>query len=282
MIKNLLYSFFIHLILFLIIYFAFLKKEKIEIETENEVMISVEAPSNKGVPPINEIVSKKSEVKEVVKKTIEPKPELKPLVKTQPKVKEPEKLVKKITPIPITKSKDKIKIEKPKIEEVIKDDLQKFLDSQNVDLPKIPVDALPKPVNDEKLKEENSLNILNLKALKNITNEDRGSSLSARETINIQSQIKMCYKRALEESGFESKTKIVIKIQISIDGYIENDLDETVDFEKYNNPAFKDYKIIIDNVKRALELCSPLRNLPKEKYDSWKEVSLQFDLSKKN
>ncbi|MFM8186435.1 MAG: hypothetical protein ACKN9I_05865, partial [Alphaproteobacteria bacterium] len=139
----------------------------------------------------------------------------------------------------------------------------------------------PKPVNDEKPKEENSLNILNLKALKNITNQDQGSSLSARETVNIQSQIKMCYKRALEESGFESKTKIVVKIQISIDGYIENDLDDTVDFEKYNDPTFKDYKIIIDNVKRALELCSPLRNLPKEKYDSWREVSLQFDLSKK-
>lgn len=277
MIKNLLYSFFIHLILFLIIYFAFLKKEKIEIETENEVMISVEAVSNKGIPPINEIVSKKSEIKEVIKKNIEPKPEVKP----NPKIKEMPKVPKKITLEPNSKSKDKIKIDQPKVEELLKEDMQKFLDSHKVDLPKIPEDALLKPVNDENLKKENSLNILNLKALKNITNEDHGSSLSARETINIQSQIKMCYKRALEESGFESKTKIAIKIQISIDGYIENDLDDTIDFEKYNNPAFKDYKIIIDNVKRALELCSPLRNLPKEKYDSWKEVSLQFDISKK-
>lgn len=278
MIKNLLYSFFIHLILFLIIYFAFLKKEKIEIETENEVMISVEALNSKGIPPINEIVSKKSEVKEVVRKNNEPKVEN----KREPKIKETPKIAKRNPEPPlINKSKDKIKIDKPKVEEVIKDDMQKFLDSQNVDLPKIPEDALPKPTSDEKPKEENSLNILNLKAIKNITNEDLGSSLSARETINIQSQIKMCYKRALEESGFESQTKIVIKIQISIDGYIENDLDESIDFEKYNNPAFKDYKIIIDNVKRALELCSPLRNLPKEKYDSWKEVSLQFDLGKK-
>lgn len=277
MIKNLLYSFFIHLILFLIIYFAFLKKEKIEIETENEVLISVEAVSNKGIPPINEIVSKKSEIKEIVKKNIESKPEIKP----NPKIKEIPKDSKKTSIDPNNKSKDKIKIDQPKIEELVKEDMQKFLDSQNVDLPKIPEDALPKPVNDEKPKEENSLNILNLKALKNITNQDQGSSLSARETVNIQSQIKMCYKRALEESGFESKTKIVIKIQISIDGYIENDLDDTVDFEKYNDPTFKDYKIIIDNVKRALELCSPLRNLPKEKYDSWREVSLQFDLGKK-
>ncbi|MFM6973419.1 MAG: hypothetical protein ACKOXJ_07455, partial [Alphaproteobacteria bacterium] len=228
MIKNLLYSFFIHLILFLIIYFAFLKKEKIEIETENEVLISVEAVSNKGIPPINEIVSKKSEIKEVVKKNIESKRDINP----NPKIKEMPKASKKTSIDPNNKSKDKIKIDQPKIEELVKEDMQKFLDSQNVDLPKIPEDALPKPVNDEKPKEENSLNILNLKALKNITNQDQGSSLSARETVNIQSQIKMCYKRALEESGFESKTKIVVKIQISIDGYIENDLDDTVDFEK--------------------------------------------------
>ncbi len=276
MIKNLLYSFFIHLVLFLIIYFTFLKKENIEIETENEVMVSVEALSSKGVPPINEIVSKKSEIKEVVKKLDEQKLPKKP----NEKINQAIKILKKDIINPINKSPEKIKIDKPKLEEIIKDDLQKFIDNQDVDLPKIPEDVV-KPIINEKNKEENSLNILNLKAIKNINNEDLGSSLSARETINIQSQIKMCYKRALEESGFESQTKIVIKIEISIDGYIENDLDDSIDFEKYNNPAFKDYKIIIDNVKRALELCSPLRNLPKEKYDSWKEVSLQFDLSKK-
>ena len=276
MIKNLLYSFFIHLVLFLIIYFTFLKKENIEIETENEVMVSVEALSSKGVPPINEIVSKKSEIKEVVKKLDEQKLPKKP----NEKINQAIKILKKDIINPINKSPEKIKIDKPKLEEIIKDDLQKFIDNQDVDLPKIPEDVV-KPIINENNKEENSLNILNLKAIKNIDNEDLGSSLSARETINIQSQIKMCYKRALEESGFESQTKIVIKIEISIDGYIENDLDDSIDFEKYNNPAFKDYKIIIDNVKRALELCSPLRNLPKEKYDSWKEVSLQFDLSKK-
>jgi hypothetical protein len=42
----------------------------------------------------------------------------------------------------------------------------------------------------------------------------------------------------------------------------------------------EDYKIIIDNIKRALDLCSPLRNLPIEKYDSWKEIILQFDVGK--
>jgi aminopeptidase-like protein len=40
------------------------------------------------------------------------------------------------------------------------------------------------------------------------------------------------------------------------------------------------YKIVIDNIKRALDLCSPLRNLPIEKYDSWKEIILQFDVGK--
>ena len=60
----------------------------------------------------------------------------------------------------------------------------------------------------------------------------------------------------------------------------EEDLDEMVDLEKYNNTTHKDYKIVIDNSKRALDLCSPLRNLPMEKYDSWKEIILQFDVGK--
>jgi len=272
MIKNLLYSFFIHLILFSIIYFAFLKKEKVEIETENEFLVSVEALSSIGTPPINEIISAKNEIKEVVKNPS----------KIKSIDKEVEKLSKKNTTTPIIKTKNKNIIDKSKDEEVIKEDIQKFIESNKFDLPKFNKDSKLKMSENEKQKDENSLNILNLKILNNISDEDLGSSLSFRETINIQSQIKMCYKRAIEESGFESKNKIIVKIQISIDGYIENDLDETVDFEKYNNPAFKDYKIIIDNVKRALELCSPLRNLPKEKYDSWREVSLQFDLSKKN
>ena len=32
-----------------------------------------------------------------------------------------------------------------------------------------------------------------------------------------------------------------------------------------------------DTIKKALKFCSPIRNLPPDKYDIWKEIDLQFD-----
>ena len=58
MIKNILYSLFIHFLLFSAIYFAFVKKDQKEIETEQEVLVSVISIDSKGVPPINEQMEK--------------------------------------------------------------------------------------------------------------------------------------------------------------------------------------------------------------------------------
>ena len=258
MIKNILYSLFIHFLLFSAIYFAFIKKNKKEIEAEQEVLVSVITLDNKGVPPINELTQQPKE------KPIEtPKKEEK--IENTSKKNEKTEETKKIKKEAETKEKSPKKIEKkPQKEEA------KPTENDNQETVK----------SDQKEDDKDFFKVMNLKAFKNITDDVKGSTLSIRETINIQSQLKLCYRRALEESGFESKTKIVIRIEISQDGYIQNDLDEMIDIEKYNDPAFKDYKIVIDNIKRALDLCSPLRNLPIEKYDSWKEIILQFDVGK--
>jgi outer membrane biosynthesis protein TonB len=262
MIKNILYSLFIHFLLFSAIYFAFIKKDKKEIENEQEILISVISVDSKGVPPINENIEKPEKIEEKPPEKIEEK-------KEEIKDSEAPKEV-----IPKKTKKEKIKPQTPK---KIAENSKK----EEIETPKNQVEeaSSAKP-NDKKDDVKDFFKIMNLKAFKNVTEDEKGSTLSIRETINIQSQLKLCYKRALEESGFESKTKIVIKIEISQDGYIQNDLDEMVDLEKYNNPIHKDYKIVIDNIKRALDLCSPLRNLPIEKYDSWKEIILQFDVGK--
>ena len=260
MIKNILYSLFIHFLLFSAIYFAFIKKNKKEIEAEQEILVSVITLDNKGVPPINESTEKpKEQIKE------EPKEEPKEPEKPQEKIeKAPKKNQKLATPKEFNKKEKIIEKTPKKIEEKPQENDKKIAKSAKSN------------------QEENKdfFKVMNLKAFKNITDDAESSTLSVRETINIQSQLKLCYRRALEESGFESNTKIVIRIEISQDGYIQNDLDEMVDLEKYNNPVYKDYKIIIDNIKRALDLCSPLRNLPIEKYNSWKEIILQFDVGK--
>jgi outer membrane biosynthesis protein TonB len=258
MIKNILYSLFIHFILFSAIYFAFIKKNNKEIEAEQEILVSVITLDNKGVPPINESMQQPQEKPKSAEKK-EEKTEA-PSEKND-KPEEPKKIKKEIE----TKEKSPKKIiKKPQKEET------KATENNKQETTKL----------DQKENDKDFFKVMNLKAFKNITDDVKGSTLSIRETINIQSQLKLCYRRALEESGFESKTKIVIRIEISQDGYIQNDLDEMVDIEKYNDPVYKDYKIVIDNIKRALDLCSPLRNLPIEKYDSWKEIILQFDVGK--
>ena len=254
MIKNILYSLFIHFLLFSAIYFAFVKKDQKEIENEQEILVSVISIDSKGVPPINEQMEKPEKIeekKEEIKDSEAPKEVLpKNNKKEKIKLKSPKKIAE-------NSKKDEIKPQKEEVAETSGD-----------------------KKGDKKDDVKDFFKVMNLKAFKNVTEDEKGSTLSIRETINIQSQLKLCYKRALEESGFESKTKIVIRIEISQDGYIQNDLDEMVDLEKYNNPIHKDYKIVIDNIKRALDLCSPLRNLPIEKYDSWKEIILQFDVGK--
>lgn len=104
-----------------------------------------------------------------------------------------------------------------------------------------------------------------------------GSSLSANEKTNILSQLKMCYKRAISETKQNSKLSLVINVRITRDGYIESDLNNLIDKTRYNNIEHLEYKKLIDNVKKALDLCSPLRNLPNEKYEAWKELILHFD-----
>ena len=254
MIKNILYSLFVHFLLFSAIYFAFIKKDNKEIEAEQEIMVSVITIDSKGVPPINEQMQKPEEnSKEPQEKAEENEVE---------KIESPKNEIKKEEPIAPKKIEEPLKKEE---ETPPKEETKKAAHSKK---------------SNKKEEDKNSAKAMNLKAFKDINEEDQSSTLSTRETINIQSQLKLCYKRALEESGFESKTRIVIKIEISRDGYIENDLEDMIDLEKYNNPVYKDYKIVIDNIERALDLCSPLRNLPIEKYDSWKEIILQFDVGK--
>lgn len=285
MIKNILYSLFIHGILFFLIFATFFHKNTKKIEANDEVMVSMVSIDDSAMPPLNEIINKAPIIPAIPTAIPTPQKSITEINNPKPEANLPHQidnnkpLNDKKNPVDqkLNPASEKI-IQPQNIKEVpsIKTQTNENIDKKN---PKTAFTNNSK--NDNKnVDSHDYLKIINLKAFKKIDENDNGSNLSIRETINIQSQIKMCYKRAIEESGFESKMKIIIKISISKDGYIENDLDEMIDLDKYNNPAFKDYKIIVDNIKRAMELCSPLRNLPLEKYESWKEIILQFDMRK--
>ena len=92
----------------------------------------------------------------------------------------------------------------------------------------------------------------------------------------MQSQLKRCYNRALEEASLKSTLNIVITATISDDGYINSNLNSLIDDERYSDPQELDYKLTIDVASRALDLCSPLRNLPLDKYDAWRDIIIDF------
>ena len=87
----------------------------------------------------------------------------------------------------------------------------------------------------------------------------------------------MCYHHAIQESKDVNNLKFTIEVEISKEGFIQSKIDSLIDKKRYLNPINKDYKAMIDNVKKALDLCSPLRNLPIEKYELWKNLILKFE-----
>lgn len=288
MIKNLLYSLFIHFLLLLIIYANFNLKEidesktteiavslvsltgsenssntkpssqiKSEEKTEPEKKIKVKAQAS------SEKKSKKNQVKEVKKELNKSKPSkatAKPVSENSSEEFKPQEVSKEI-PQEVNKPQEDNEINKNH------DDEEKETANKEKD-----VGAEKKT---EKKSEESETKNTTANS-DNIASSIDTLDLSAREKFNIQTQLKRCYNRAVDETQLESNFRVIVKAQVSEDGYIETDLSDITDMERYNNPKETNYKIAIDNARRALDLCSPLRNLPLDKYDVWKEVILEF------
>jgi outer membrane biosynthesis protein TonB len=292
MIKNLLYSLFLHFLLLMAIYANFNLKEVDETKT-TEIAVSLislsgSEHSNKTKPSAvtenNQKIEEKKEIKNEKKiATTEEKKSKKNQVKEQ------QKKLTKSSPSKATakpnenigeesrpeKISQKITKEEPSPEEIKEE-------KKNPDEAKNEISNVEKNLGAEKKAEKN---LEETSAKKSETNPENMPSsidsldLSAREKFNIQSQLKLCYNRAIDETQLESELKIIVKAHISEDGYIESDLSDNVDSNRYNNPKEYDYKIAIDNARRAIDLCSPLRNLPLDKYDIWKDVILDFGKS---
>jgi hypothetical protein len=111
-----------------------------------------------------------------------------------------------------------------------------------------------------------------------------GLNLSNREKFNLYSQIKSCFKRSLLESEKTSKENILVRINIDRYGYITSDIDDLEEMIDYKSNK-EEFAIAVKNAKRAIDLCSPLRGLPIDKYNIWKEIIIEFSqegIDKKN
>ncbi len=289
MIKNLLYSIFLHSILIFVIYLNF-NIEKFE-ETESKE-VSVSLISLKGYEDANLLKPIEKPSSEVKKEEKEKKDITKSETKSEKKsdkdkIKEETKKTKKEQEAKTIKQK-KIKKKKKTAQKKTKNKKQQESDQKK------------KKTKKDKKSNKNKENEGSKKALgskeksdkekeksqkpsdkedeksANMANSIENIDLSAREKFNIKSQLKLCYKRAIDETELKSNEKILINIKISKEGYISSNLDEIIDNKIYNNPEKSSYKIAVDQVKRALELCSPLRNLPLDKYAIWVEVLVEY------
>ena len=101
-------------------------------------------------------------------------------------------------------------------------------------------------------------------------------NLSSREKLNIRSQLQRCYKWAISQTGKESEISIKVRITIDKLGFIGSNLEEIIDKNLYDSNTNYPYNIAIDNARRTIKLCSPLRNLPEDKYDVWGVINLEI------
>lgn len=277
MIKNLLYSFFLHFILIAAIYANF----NLDIKEENpaEIVVTMELnqqqmANNSAINPqenqnkSEEDKEEKKEAEKIPEKKTEKKLEKKP---TEKKTKVEKKSVKKPE---IEKKKELAKIPE-------KEDKKEIVEKNPKEEKAEEKSKEDKEIKDEKeiAKEQANENKAqnNPNPTPDLTNSIENLNLSAREKLNIQTQLRRCYKRAIAETKLSSQAKIVITASISQDGYITSDIEAIKNSELYNDKSDNSYKIAVDNAARAIAICSPLRNLPSDKYQVWKEVTLQFD-----
>ncbi len=294
MIKNLLYSLFLHFLLLLAIYTNFNTQKKPDENNVAEIavaLISIDGTQDSKNLQEEPVVKNEEEEPEKLKKE-EAKDSQKVEAKSQKespkeKVKKRVKKVTKAKPIssdtkPAKELSKKEFKEKITSEKVLNEEIQDKEQKEETVTPDEKDNKLSKDEDlgaskkEEEKSEETESEVSVDKSSESVTNNIDNLNLSAREKFNIQSQLKRCYNRAIDETQLESDMKITVKTNISEDGYISSNLNEIIDSKRYNDPKESNYKIAIDNARRAIDLCSPLRNLPLDKYYIWKEVILDF------
>lgn len=119
-----------------------------------------------------------------------------------------------------------------------------------------------------------------IKQIEEIINNEKinQSSLSYREKTNIQNQLILCYKNALLQTSIPSKVPVSVTIRLFPNGIIDTKKIHFRIIDDENKFTTDDYNNAINNTKIALAYCNPLRNMPQHKYSSWQNINFIFDV----
>ncbi|MDB2550232.1 hypothetical protein N9X24_00005 [Rickettsiales bacterium] len=237
MIKSIIFSSIFHILIILIVIFNIDNEQHKKPKKTKEIKVNIIEEKVKIIKKKKKIKSgKKVKKKKIVKNK---KPKSKPKAKKKIKKIEKKKEIKKAIPKKTTINKKPInKKEKPKKE---------------------PKKEVKKPI------------IHNIREYKGV--DEFG--ISGREKANLKFQITRCYQES--KRGFERfNIDVSVNVQILPNGIID-----------YNNIVFTNQielsKIdknilqkITFSIAKTLKDCSPLRNLPEEKYDIWRKMNIKF------
>ncbi|MEI7668993.1 MAG: hypothetical protein WCJ33_02810 [Pseudomonadota bacterium] len=104
-------------------------------------------------------------------------------------------------------------------------------------------------------------------------NYDETAPLSMSEKDAIISQIQKCWN---VPAGAKDINNLIVNlhIELSEDGSVTK-VEMAKDEGRYNSDTF--FRAAADSAMRAVRKCSPLKNLPVDKYGSWREMDLGFN-----
>lgn len=196
-----------------------------------------------------------------------------------------------VTPKPVTPSAQ----EKPKEEAKPVEQEKTFdpMEDAEPDKPK-PKDK-PKEQKEEKSKKDDFAALLNQlkqeaktdksKDAKDKTNAEANKTrsdaayddsmpLSISEKDTIRSQFVVCW--SMPAGAKDAHTLAVrVSVQLQADGTVLNAAIAKDQLGRYNSDTF--FRAAADSALRAVHKCSPLKNLPPDKYGSWRDMEINFD-----
>lgn len=98
--------------------------------------------------------------------------------------------------------------------------------------------------------------------------------MSMSEQDAIRSQIAACWSVPAGAKDAENLI-VVLRIQLDQDGSVMTVALAQESKSRYGSDTF--FRSAADSAMRAVRQCSPLKNLPPEKYGSWRDMELTFD-----
>ena len=224
------------------------KKKKKKLKEKEKKLVSEQAPPKKVKKTKTKTVVSLDEKKEKIDNQT---PEAIPL---------PDKTVKKI------ETKKENKQNPDKLDQEVKQ-VSEFEKKEKLDLNEIAALIDKKKENLAETKKE-------VDKISQSTDETMEySKLTLSEEDALKAQIFTCWSVPIG-LPFSEDLLVRVKLQLKPDGTIEKL--EMLDHVKMNTPGKEKFRTLADSVRRAIQLCNPLK-VPTSGYERWKNMILNFD-----